>query len=165
MIGLERHPRRFAARFELAGERAERRRFRLRQRGPVRTRRFEEDVEVTHRAERGCDVTERLLQSPSGVGWKGGTEDAPCRTEPTRRDAHLVELLGVAALTRARLAREQSLEVEGHDLSARLGERVGRLRVTEVRASYGRVTLSSGDVRESDRVVAQTRARATPARQ
>ncbi len=96
-------------------------------------------VEVPHGPELGGDPSQ-LLAHGRGPRRKRGRKDVQRGTQPARRDAHVVELLGVFAQAGARLVREELTGLladhgVGEVAHRRVGRDVGGPQVR--RARYG----------------------------
>ena len=118
----EQDPRVVAVLAPVGQQRLERALLGDRQVGPVEVGRLEQDVEVAHGPEPRRDLAQAVAVALRPAGPERRPEDPPGRPLPAGRDAHRVELLGVGAGARARLAREHPGEVEAHDLAAGLGD-------------------------------------------
>ena len=83
---------------------------------------LDQDIEVPDGPQPGRDLAQPLAVALRPLRAVPVPEDAPRRPHPARRDPHPVELLGIVAFARARLAGDHPGQVEAQHLPAGLGD-------------------------------------------
>ncbi len=97
----------------------------LRQRLEVAQRLLGEHIEVAHRPQHPPGALQATLHGPHRLGIEIGTEHAQGGPHAARGDAHVVQVFGIVAGTRAGLVLAHLGEVEAQRLEGSVGHGVG----------------------------------------
>ena len=142
-LAREQHARVVAMLAPAAEQRLEAALVDLRQVRAVQIGGVEQDIEIAHGPQAGCDLAQARAVALRAAATERITEDAPRGSLAAGRNPHRVELLVVRAFACARLASEHPGEVEAQDLASCLGHVVvggdaGRLDGRQARRLAGR---------------------------